>query len=49
MPLKAPKKPNPIRQIADKINQTTGKPLDLSKTKAPFEGSPRRPKTPASK
>jgi hypothetical protein len=49
MPLKAPKKPNPLKDIAEKINQTTGKPLDLSKTKAPLEGSPRRPKVPPAK
>jgi hypothetical protein len=49
MPLKAPKKPNPLKDIADKISKTTGKPLDVSKTKQPFEGSPRRPKTPPSK
>jgi hypothetical protein len=48
--MKAPKKPNPIKKVADKINQTTGKPLDLSKTKGgPLEGSPSRPKTPAAK
>jgi hypothetical protein len=49
MPAKFPKAPNPIRKIADQISKTTGKPLDLSKTKVPLEGSPRRPKVPAAK
>ncbi|WP_219588311.1 hypothetical protein [Ralstonia pickettii] len=30
---------NPIKTVADKLNKANGKPLDISKTKAPLRDS----------